>query len=124
MRGGDRRSAPERVGLVRDQLADAAAQMGAARFDEAERQARAALAEAEGIDYPPLRVEAQARLGRILHAEGELEAAQATLQEALRLGHDTMAVEAGIPSIDTRASIDTWPGPFVRGVHRRLYAAP
>jgi len=93
----------EPVGRVRDQIADASATMGAGRLDVAEQQARAALADADGIDYSPLRVEAEMRLGRILHAQGQLEPAQTMLEraywQALRLGYDTLAVEAGIPLI-------------------------
>jgi serine/threonine protein kinase len=75
-------SAQRRVEELRQQLARAGALELAARFDEALQLARAALAQAETLQYPPIEAEALLRTGRLIGDKGDYAESARVLEKA------------------------------------------
>jgi tetratricopeptide (TPR) repeat protein/predicted Ser/Thr protein kinase len=88
----------EAVVALRGRLARLTASGRAGRFADAEAEARAVLAEARAIAYPPLIVEAQLERGRLQHRLADNEAARDSLLAAYflagEIGHDAAAAAA------------------------------
>ncbi len=86
------------VADVREQLAQASALSVAGHTKAAAELVRAAVSEAERIDYAPLRAEALARLGIVEEQLGDYAPAEAHLHDALEVAvaarHDEIAAQA------------------------------
>ncbi len=87
----------EQVDAIRGTLAQARAQEAAGRWSPGLESARRALAAAESVEYPPVRIEAQHMVGLMASRSGELEEAKRTLTEAAHdaraLGYDRLAAQ-------------------------------
>jgi tetratricopeptide (TPR) repeat protein len=86
------------VARIGEQLALTAALESAGKYAEGVQTVRGALADAETIDYPPVKADVLDRLGSLLERTGDYGAAERRLREALwlaiRSGHDRRAASA------------------------------
>ncbi len=94
----------EAVDGVTRRLASARAKLRAGRLAEAEEEASRARTEAEGIEWPPLRREAELAHGQAQLAAGQFEEADRALHaaalEAIRAEDDEALVEAATGLVD------------------------
>ncbi len=88
----------EQVEALRDQLITIEALKAAAQYDPALMQAEQVVAQAEALDYRPLRAEAEQWQGALLVEHGRYAEAEQVLRQALTRafehGHDTVVLHA------------------------------